>query len=165
MQRPTHPRTSQVRRLARAEEGQAFIELALTLPVLFIILLGSAEFARLLYAGIEVSNAARAGAAYASQNIITASDSTGTQTAAVNDGSDIGLVKPTGLAATLNTLCTCSDGTAATCANAATLCISPAHIREYVQVTTTATMNPIIHVPNLPATYSLQGYSQMQVIQ
>src|ERR1700734_3835484 len=69
--------------------GGAIVELALVLPIFSALLLGSAEFARLEYASIEVSNAARAGVAYGSQSSATASDFTGMQTAATNDGPNI----------------------------------------------------------------------------
>ena len=51
-----------------SEEGSALVELALSLPVLLIMLLGAAEFARLAYASIEVVNAAHAAAIYASSS-------------------------------------------------------------------------------------------------
>src|ERR1700724_931527 len=78
-----------LRRGLKDEQGQSFVELALTLPVLTVILLGAAEFGRLAYAAIEVSNAARSGVAYGAQSPDKAADTTGMQTAATNDGSDI----------------------------------------------------------------------------
>ncbi len=62
------------------------MELALTLPLLLLILLGAAEFARFAWASIVTTNAARAGAQYGAQTNTTASDATGMQTAALNDG-------------------------------------------------------------------------------
>lgn len=41
------------------EAGQALVELALAVPLLFMLLIGAVEFARVVYAAIEVSNAAR----------------------------------------------------------------------------------------------------------
>src|ERR1700733_8939384 len=73
----------------RDTAGGALVELALLIPVFVALLLGAAEFARLAYAGIEVSNAARAGVAYGSQSSTTASDITGMQTAATNDGANV----------------------------------------------------------------------------
>jgi Flp pilus assembly protein TadG len=158
------PRRS-LRRIAEADHGGALVELALTLPVLFAVLLGSAEFGRLAYVAIEVNNAARAGVAYGAQNTTTAANTAGIQTAATNDGADISGVKPIGLAATATLSCTCSDGkTTITCANT-TACISPYHVEEFLNVTTTATMDPTIHVPGLPTTYAMTGTATMQVIQ
>src|ERR1700722_1435341 len=92
----------------RSDVGQAFIELALILPVLVLLIIGAAELGRLAYASIEVSNSARAGVAYGAQNHITASDTTGIQVAARNDSTDIAST-----ATPVVTLsCSCSDGTA-----------------------------------------------------
>jgi Flp pilus assembly protein TadG len=152
--------------------GQSFIELALVLPIFVLLLVGAGEFGRLAYYGIEVSNAARAGVAYGAQNHITASDNIGMQLAATNDGSDVvGLAAAcsgtsvNGLCATSSQSCTCSDGTAITCANAGTTCISPAHIVEFVQVNTTALVDPLIYLPGLPRSYALNGQAIMRVEQ
>ena len=152
-------------RLAGEDHGGALVELGLTLPVLFIILLGASEFGRLAYVAIEVNNAARAGVAYGAQNTTTAANTSAIQTAATNDGADILGVQPIGLAATASLSCTCSDGkTTITCANTAA-CVSPYHVEQFVQVTTTATFDPTIHVPGLPTQYALTGKATMQVIQ
>ena len=68
----------------RQDKGQAFVELALILPVFLLLLVGTAEVGRLTYASIEVSNAARAGVAYAAQSHTTAQDTTNIQAAANN---------------------------------------------------------------------------------
>jgi Flp pilus assembly protein TadG len=151
-------------RLAGEDHGGALVELGLTLPVLFIILLGASEFGRLAYVAIEVNNAARAGVAYGAQNTTTAANTSAIQTAATNDGADILGVQPTGLAATASLSCTCSGGATITCANT-TACVSPYHVEQFVQVTTTATFDPTIHVPGLPTQYALTGKATMQVIQ
>jgi Flp pilus assembly protein TadG len=52
----------------RRDEGQSFIELALALPILLLLLLGLADFGRAFYYTSIISNAAKAGAAYLSQN-------------------------------------------------------------------------------------------------
>ena len=142
--------------------GQAFVELALILPVLVLLILGAAEVGRLAYASIEVSNSARAGVAYGAQNHITASDTQGIQRAATNDSTNIaGTATPS---VTLS--CSCSSGTAITCANAGTQCVSPARIIEYVQVITSATVNTAFHYfPGLPATVTLHGRAIMRVAQ
>ena len=59
------------------QTGQALVELSLTLPILFLLLMGAAEFGTLAYSAIEVANAARAGVAYGAQSHVTAADSTG----------------------------------------------------------------------------------------
>jgi Flp pilus assembly protein TadG len=161
--------TTRLRHLLRCglrdEQGQSFVELALTLPVLTVILLGAAEFGRLAYAAIEVSNAARSGVAYGAQTLSTAADTTGMQTAATNDGSDISSWASVGLSATAFQTCKCSDGSATTCATALTTCVSPAHVLLYVQVNTQATVDPLFYVYGLPRSYALKGQAIMRVSQ
>jgi len=50
-----------IRRLRKGEHGQALVEMALVLPLLFLLLFGVIEMGRVGYAYITVSNAARAG--------------------------------------------------------------------------------------------------------
>jgi Flp pilus assembly protein TadG len=66
----------------KEEKGQALVELALTLPALVLLLVAAAEFARVSYASIEVSNAAMAGVQYGAQSPIEAADTAGIQAAA-----------------------------------------------------------------------------------
>lgn len=73
----------------RDDRGQALVETALVLPLLFLLLLGAAELGRVAYAAIEISNAARAGAQYGSQDAGTMGDTNGITTAAQNDASNL----------------------------------------------------------------------------
>lgn len=169
---PSHsPRTCRSRLVrflrggAKDEQAQSLIELAIAMSVFTVIMLGVVALGRIEYAAIEVANAARAGVAYGAQNTVTAANIAGMQTAALNDGADIAGWKTVGLSATAKEACTCSNGTAITCANGATLCVSPAHIAVAVQVNTTATVDPLFYVPGLPKTYVLTGSAVMGVQQ
>jgi Flp pilus assembly protein TadG len=144
------------------DTGQGLIELALTLPLLILILLGGAEFARFAWASIETANAARAGAQYGAQTNVTASDDAGMQTAALNDG-----VNLTGLTPTSRHWCACSTAPTAPvgCLNALVGCASPAIVLEYVQVNTSSTIQPLFHWPGLPTTFTANGSAIMQVAQ
>lgn len=143
----------------RDDLGQAFVELALILPIFILLLVGIAEFGRLAYAAIEVSNAARAGVAYGAQNHTTASDNSGIQTAAVQDAPNI-----PGLIATATQVCSC-DGSSISCSSAGTSCISPARIIESVQVNTSAVVDTVFHFPGFPNTITLRGQAIMRVEQ
>ncbi len=147
-----------VRHILRADHGHAFIELALLMPAFTLVIVGSAEFARLSYCGIEVANAARAGVQYGAQSHGTAQNTSAMQSAATNDSPNVKT-----LTATASTFCVCSNGTSVTCANAAANCA--ARIIEYVQVNTSATVNPTFHVPGLPSTYTLTSQAVMRVEQ
>lgn len=152
----------------REDKGQAFIELALILPIFLLLLVGTAEVGRLAYASIEVSNAARAGVAYAAQSHTTAQDTANIQAAANSDSPDV-----PGLIATPTYSCSCESstgvmGTAGSCTGISTApdsCPSPSRIVLYVKVTTTATVDTAFHFPGLPASFTLRGSASMRAEQ
>ena len=146
--------------LLRRDCGQSLVELALVVPIFSVLLAGAADFARLAYAGIEVSSGARAGVQYGAQNRITALDIAGMKKAATNDASDV-----PSLVATASNSCVCSNGTTITCANATTTCVAPARTIQYVQVNTSAAVSTLFQFPGVPATYTLQGQATMRVEQ
>jgi Flp pilus assembly protein TadG len=133
------------------------VETALIFPMLLALLIGAAEFARVAYAAIEVANAARAGAQYGAQSGFNASDTTGIATAASKDAANV-----TGLVTTSSVSCICSDGTASTCAN--TDCAN-SHTEEILTVNTQVTIDPLVHVPGLPRTYTLKGKAIQKCVQ
>jgi Flp pilus assembly protein TadG len=146
------------------EAGAAIVETALVMPILILLLVGAVELARVAYAAIEVSNAAKAAVAYGAQGTTQLLDTTGIQTAATNDAGD--------LAATLTTTPTvsgiCSSGASCTGANSTctnTDCATPGdHIEWTLKVNTSATFNPLIHLAGLPTTFSLKGQAVQKVL-
>jgi Flp pilus assembly protein TadG len=151
--------------LLRSEQGGPLAETAFTVPILMTLVMGAAEMARVSYANIEIANAARAAVSYGAQNTTTVSDTTGIQTVASDDASDL-----TNLTTTPIESGVCSDGTACTgtdngagpsCQN--TDC-SASSIENILTVKTSATMNPIIHVPGLPTTYALKATAVQKVV-
>jgi len=142
-----------MKRNENAESGQALIELALSLSLMLLLMLGAVEFGHVAYAAIEVSNAAAAGSAYGSQASGYAGDTQGIANAAQNDANFSGL---TSFTATSFYTCSCSDGTASTC----TIGDCPnSHIEVSVTVNTSASFKPLVHVPGLPSTITLRGQS------
>jgi Flp pilus assembly protein TadG len=133
------------------------VELALITPILMLLMLGTAEMARLAYAAIEVSSAAQAGAQYGTQSATTAADTIGVQTAAQNDAPDVQL--GTTIVAVS---CICSDGTASTCLR--TDC-STSHIEEILSVQTQATFDPLIYPSGLRNTFKIHGKATQKVLQ
>jgi len=65
--------------------GQALVELALILPLLCVMLLGAADFARALSVYIALGNVAREGAHYGSLSPANAQDLAGIRTAALQE--------------------------------------------------------------------------------
>jgi Flp pilus assembly protein TadG len=137
--------------------GQSLVELALALPVLILLLLAAADFGRLFYTWIAVSNAARAGAQYGSQTLTNAADSNGMTRAATTDGSNI-----TGLQATASQ-CTCVSGTSVTVCSGSNYNCTNAPKATYVKVDTQATFNTIVSYPGIPSSLTVKGTAIMQV--
>ncbi len=148
---------AQMTRLRRNESGQSMVEVALGVSLCTVLMLGAAEFGRLTYAGIEIADAARSGVEYGSQSHATAVDLANMQIAASNSAPNV-----SNISTTASHFCKCADGTSSTCA---TTDCSGSRIIEYVQVNTSASVDPLIYVPGLPHSYSIKGLAVMRVVQ
>jgi len=138
------------------QSGQSLAELALMLPIVLVSLMGIIEISRVSYFSIEVCNAARAGVQYGAQNSTTAGDTTGMVTAAKNDA-----VNVTGLSASASHSCKCSDGSSTTCLS--NTCSAGTRLLEYVNVTTSVTINSLFKYPGIPQSYALNGAATERV--
>ena len=135
----------------------AIVEFAILVPALMMLLIGLIEMGRFAYYSIIVANAARAGAQYGAQTLVTAADSAGMKQAALNDGQNIsGLSVPT----LPSSFCQCADGSTSTCD--ATDC-SSSHRLTYVQVDTRGPYNSLFNYPGLPSTFPVNSQAIMQV--
>ena len=130
------------------------VELAVIAATLVALLLIAGDFGRLFYLSIAVNNAARAGAQYGSQSLVTAADLTGMQNAATTDSSSV--------TATASE-CTCATSTnVAACA--ASYCTDNPQA-TYVTVNTQATFRTLFHFSFIPTSVTLTGQAIMQVQQ
>jgi Flp pilus assembly protein TadG len=139
-------------RWRKGHKGQSVVEMALAAPVLAILLVATADFARVFYASIEVANAARAGVQYGVQNFTTGVDFTGMQSAALNDGKNV-----SGLKAAASEFCQCSGKTVAC---SPVQCSQP---QIFVQVQTTATFSTMLHYPGMASSIPLSSTAVMEV--
>jgi Flp pilus assembly protein TadG len=158
-------------------QGGALVEVALSAPLLVLMMLGAFELGRLAHYAIEVENAARAGASYGSVNIGNANSATVTQ-AGKNDAPDLGT-----LTATSGSACVCetlnlstgvpsfnpSSGTTSCTSSTITTCNAESSTSvqiavSYVTVSTQATVNSVFHVGPLPASYNIHGFSVLRVL-
>jgi Flp pilus assembly protein TadG len=143
----------------RGDKGSALVELALTVPLVTLLLVGAAEFAQVEYASIEVADAALAGVQYGALDPINAGDTTGISTAAQDDAPNITLGTTT---ATQTCVCSNANGTTVTCG--ATDC--PSGTSETIlTVSTQATITPLVELPGLPTTYAVHGQAAQKVLQ
>jgi hypothetical protein len=127
------------------------------LPVILATMMGAIEIGRVAYASIEVCNAARAGVAYGAQNEGNAANTSTMEAAALAD------VNLTGMTATANYSCKCSNGSTTSCTS--NTCTSGTHLEEYVTVTTSYSMNSLFKYPGIPQTFTLSGSDTMRVRQ
>ncbi len=149
------------------------VELAVSIPLLMIVIAGAIDFGTACYVAIEVTSAARAGAQYGAQNATTMQDITGMIQAAKNEAQQIGTVCSrgktcwSGAGSTYPQAafgCECADGTVitpnnVTCSN----CSAGNHWVNYVTVTTQAIYYPMIPWPGISNSYTFNGYAKMRM--
>ncbi len=136
----------------RDQKGTAMVEAAMVFPLLMLILMGTADFARVFYVATTVANAAAAGTRWAiSTN--NPSNYTGMQTAATNDAN------LTGMTATASQFCQCEDGTSVSCTGS---CGSEGKPLLFVQVLTKATFTPLVKNPFIPSSVVVNGKAVMR---
>lgn len=140
----------------KSEQAQSLIELAISVPVFALLVFGAVEVGKVIYASVEVSDAAMAGVEYGTRTPTAAADSGGIQNAAASDASNLTLVTNSSLS------CICSDGTASTCLP--TDC-SGSNIETILTVQTQSTVDPLIYLPGLPRSYTLRGQAIQKVLQ
>lgn len=147
---------ARLRLLCRADDGSSFIELAFVAPFLVLLVIGAVDFGRAYYVGLEVANAAHAGAEYASYN--QSASTANIQAAAQAAAPDVGLATPT-----VSYSCECSDGSSvvssSNCSSSPPSCVAnstrsgtPVYLAK---VTTSATYTPLMPWPGIPSTITL----------
>jgi Flp pilus assembly protein TadG len=139
----------------RSARGSAAVELAVIFPVLALLALGVAEFGRVNYTAIAVSNAARAGAQSGAQSTVTSGDTAAMNQAARNEANDVGAV------ATASTrFCTCPNGTSISCTGS---CAGFGGPQIFVQVTATKSVAFLMRYPGLPSTITVSRRATFRV--
>ena len=138
----------------RSERGAALVELAVALPLLLVIMIGTIDFGRAFRTAMIVTNAARAGAQFGSQNAVNATNTTGMAAAAnaVFTANGLGTTP----APSASTLCQCAS-TSGVFTNAAS-CSDPCtggHLVVSVTVTATRTFSLIQPFPGIPSSVTI----------
>lgn len=127
--------------------GGALVELALVLPVLVLVFVGTIDFGRVFYASQSLINAARAGVQYGAHTPARTADLTG-----MEDTAEAATNMP-GITATASRLCQCASdtGTFSATSPSANDCNTPeatscpsGHRVITVTVTTTKTFNTLM---------------------
>jgi Flp pilus assembly protein TadG len=157
----------------RAEDGQSLVETAVCLPLLLGMFLGMAEFGKLIYTAIAVTNSAKAAAQYATMNggAFSATDrsgldTTGMLTAAQSDAGFLG--GNIAFTSTPSYSCACADGTTNySCNVAGAIPSGCAGSRLIVTVTvhTQGVFVSDIKIPGIASSYTIQGRAIEEVLQ
>lgn len=137
---------------AGARRGSALVELAITFPVLSLVLMGTIDFARAFYTWLQVSGAARAGAIYGSRSSTSPDDSSGISTAATNAAANV-----TSLQVTANKVCGCSDGSTGSCG-----VISCSNKYTYTQVIVRKDFTALAYYPGVPSSIPISVQVMMR---
>ena len=156
-------------RYAERCRGVSVTELALVLPLSFVLFIGILDFGRVYYSAIAVSHAARAGVQYGAQDNVKSGDFAGMRQAASDALGDV-----SNFTVTACRYCRCADGTGScTSCNAGTdgcssgsgclgTCGSAAP-QVYVQVTVDKPFTTLFPYPGLPSTADLNRKAIMRV--
>lgn len=140
-------------RVNRSDRGSALVELSVTLPLLLGLLFGAADFGRVFYAAMGLTQAVTAGVQYGAQSMAYSLDSAGMQNVAAAAAADI-----PGFTATASRSCTCwnsatlTETTKDTCAPT---CASQSMLRVYVTVSGSRTFDTLVQFPGIPQTVVL----------
>jgi Flp pilus assembly protein TadG len=147
----------QVSKAFQSESGSSLVEMALVLPILFLLLMGVVDFGRAYYLAIEVSQAAHTAALYGSQN---PTDTTGMQSAAVADAPDVPSFTTSSVTATYG--CECSDGSSPIASCATNPACGGMITVNYVQVNTSVSYSAMFPYPGIPSPLTLRGSARMR---
>jgi len=163
---------ARVHKAIGSDAGQALVETAIAIPVLLVLLLGAAEFARIAYASIEVSNSANAAVDYGASSHAAATDwsvsgttySGGVVNAATADAANMTGVNALSVTSVTNS-CACANSayTPSSCTDNSTCSTNGTAMVETITVGTKATYDPLIYLPGFPKTIALQGYATRTV--
>jgi Flp pilus assembly protein TadG len=132
----------------RTDAGGALVELALVLPVLILVFVGTVDFGRVFYASQSLTNAARAGAQYGAASASRSGDFAGMESTAE------AATNLSGVTAAASRLCQCATnaGVFSATSPAANTCHQPAavscpgggHLVVTVTVVTTKTFTTVM---------------------
>ena len=154
------------RSISRDDAGTSMVEFAFTAPILIFLLIGLIELGRFAFFAILAASAARAGAQYGAQDLVTAFDTAGITNAAVQDGQNLPNWSPTnGGQVTVNQLCSVSGGALHSCASVENSTTAPVNTVYYVQVQVTGQFSSLLNYPGIPSSIPITGSATIRIAQ
>jgi len=140
--------------LLHGDYGSSLVELALLTPLLLTIVLGAVDLGRIYFMSIEVAGATDAGALYGTHHVTDAAGIQAVVTANASDVANLSIVSTNG--------CECADGTQSSTACSSAPSCSSSNLVYWVNVTTTATANPLFPWPGIPSTVTIYNTAKMR---
>lgn len=155
------------RRLLRDKQGNAIIELAIAFPVLLLLVFGAADFARLFYNAVTVSDASYAGSFYGALRGVNSALFSEMETIARQSAKDID--KPGSLTVVSDRFCDCpanpatgpNDPNAVSCITGA--CPGYGPPRVYVRTEVANKFDAIAHFPGIPGNINIRRFTYIRV--
>lgn len=146
--------------------GIAFVEFALALPLLMMLLVGLMEIGRVAWYGIQIGNAAHSGAQYGAIPG-NGGDISGMQAVALADGQQ----SVAAISATAQDVCSCWNGTSLSPAtpvssSCGVQCTNGGRQITYVQVTATGTIPSLFNYTafGLPRSWTVTRVAMIRVV-
>ena len=141
----------------KSERGAQLVEMAILTPFLVLVMLGATDFARISYHAITLSNAARAGAQYATQNAAAAANAAAIKAATEFEAQDIGVITVTS-----SLFCRC-PGSAVVVSCTVGACAGGAAKELYTSVTASQIFRTLAPYPGVPSSIDLSRNAIMRV--
>lgn len=140
------------RKTCNSRRGSSFIEFALLLPLLGMIMVGAIDFARVFSAAMTTADATRAGVQYGVHSNVYSVNSVAIKQAAQRDA--VNLLTP--MTVTNSTYCKCLNSAATAKLNCATVTCSEGAPQVYVEVLASNTFSTMFRFPGVPHTLEIQ---------
>lgn len=147
------PTRAVTRRPRRLRLGSALVELALTAPLLLLLLAGVLDYGRALTKATAVANAARIAAQYGSSSSTRSDDTAGMRAAAINSAPSF-----SALTVSSSKLCQCPGAIAVACNGTCSM----GKMLTYVQVTVHSTSSAVFRYSGLPYTGAIESVATMR---
>ncbi|MBI3278828.1 MAG: pilus assembly protein [Acidobacteria bacterium] len=142
----------------RGEAGNALIEAAILMPLIGLLVCGAMDFSRVIYAGIAMAGAARAGVQYGTFSPGNAGDINGMNQAARNDAAGQGF---SSITVSSRNFCGCvSTSSEVSCSTGSCSGATPS---GYVSTTAAYTFTTVVRYPGIPNSIRVSRTAKMRV--
>lgn len=149
----------------KSESGASAVELALLLPLLVLLLLGTIDFGRVFYGAITITNAARAGASEGSLGLVRSGQKADIETRVCNEAATLNLCTfPDIPEVVVERYCECPEGTETVpplCDFDDTSCGQLPLV--FLKVGVNWTFNTIVDYPGIPDSINIYREAIMRV--